>query len=316
MSLRTFAFAAAACLVPFAVACTDDDDTSASPQTADAGPSTTDGGGTPEPTPTLDGGSDAAAAAPARIRVAHLSPDAPAVRVCVTAKSGTFSASDTPATPALSFKQISTYVSVPAGEYKARIVAGDAANCGAALAAPFADVPLPAVASGQVVTAAAIGKLSALGGATGLTVAVVEDLPATPAEGKVHLRFFHAAPTTNIPVFVGVASGSSLAAALFSNVAFGKSDATLDATKGFKPVDTTATKARLGATATPTPATVWATHPHPASGLPDRAIRSIFAIDAAGAANAGDVDVLVVDDTAAGANGLNDTAVVLPRIPN
>ena len=145
---------------------------------------------------------------------------------------------------------------------------------------------------------------------------MLPDLPATPEAGKVHLRFFHAAPTTNIPVFVGVANGGNLAAALFSNVAFGKTDATLDGTKGFKPVDTAATKARLGASASATGATVWASDAIAAAGLPDRTIRTVIAIDAANATNAGDVDVLVVDDEAPGANGLNDSAVVLPKLAN
>lgn len=316
MSLRPSALAACLATFALAVAACSDDETTASPGTGDAGPAaTSDAGTTTDPTPTVDAGGDAGVA-PARIRVAHLSPDAPAVRVCVTAKDGMFSANDTPATPSLSFKQISVYVPVPAGSYKARIVAGDATNCGTALAAPFADVPLPAVAAGDVVTAAAIGKLSAIGSATGLTVAVLPDLPATPEAGKVHLRFFHAAPTTNIPVFVGVANGGNLAAALFSNVAFGKTDATLDGTKGFKPVDTAATKARLGASASATGATVWASDAIAAAGLPDRTIRTVIAIDAANATNAGDVDVLVVDDEAPGANGLNDSAVVLPKLAN
>ncbi len=317
MSLRTFVFAAA-CVVPFAasvVACTDDETTTNVTPTADGGTSSPVDSGTPTPTPTSDAGPDPAAPT-AKIRVAHLSPDTPAVRICVTSKSGSFSANEQPATPSLAFKQISVYLTVPAGEYKARVVAGDATNCGTALAAPFADVPLPAVSGGDVVTAAAIGKLADIGNATGLTIAVLPDLPATPDAGKVHLRFFHAAPTTNIPVFVGVANGGALAAALFANVGFGKTDATLDATKGFKPVDTSATKARLGASATATGDIVWGSDAIASSGLPDRAIRSIFAIDAMNADGPGDVDVLVVDDTAPGANGLNDTAVVLPRLAN
>lgn len=317
MSLRSFAFAAA-CVVPFAAlaACSDDTTSSSSATpTSDGGSSSTmDGGTTSEPK--TDAGSDAAPMPNAMIRVAHLSPDAPAVRICVTGKSGMFSASDKPVTPSLAFKQISVYLTVPAGDYKARVVAGNATDCGTALAAPFADVALPAIAAGDVVTAAAIGKLADLGKDTGLAIAVLPDLPAEPAAGKVHLRFFHAAPTTNIPVFVGVANGANLAAALFSNVAFGKTDASLAATKGFSVVATSATNARLGAAATANGATVWASDAIASTGLPDKSIRSIFAIDAANAAAPGDIDVLVVDDTAAGKDGLNDTAVVLPKVMN
>jgi hypothetical protein len=262
-----------------------------------------------------DGGGDATPAdTKAHLRVAHLSPDAPAVKVCVMAKSASFSAADKPATPKLSFKDISVYLEVPPGTYKARLVADTAADCATSLAG-LPDIDLPEVMAGQFATAAAIGKLADTGKATAFKVTAFFDLLATPAAGKAHLKFFHAAPTTNIPVFVGVASadGKKLAAAIFSNVAFGQSDAALSATNGYSPLAIGDTKVQLGAAGSAMGDTVWTSSAIKATGLPDQAIRSTFAIDAAGASTAGQVEVIACDDTDKGTGGLNKSCVVLPK---
>lgn len=303
--------------VPLA-ACSDDDP--ASPSTSgggDAGSSsetstgTDSGSGGSDASTATDSGTDAAAPK-AFVRVAHLSPNAPAVKVCVTASSATFSATDVPATPALTFKQVTTYLEVPAGTYKARLVADSATNCATSLAG-LPDITLPALAAGDYATAAAIGKLGSDASATAFTVKPFFDLLAAPAAGNTHLRFVHAAPTTNIPVFVGAASGGNLSAALFSSVAYSETDAALAATKGYKPLAAADTKITLGASASATGATVWASDAIKAAGLPDQGIRTAFAIDAAGAASAGQVDVLVCDDKATGA-GVNATCAVLPKL--
>lgn len=301
-------------------ACSDDDDDVKPASATDAGTSETSTGsdssvgeGGPGSDAATDGNPSDSGPTSAFVRVAHLSPDAPAVRVCVTASTATFSAADTPATPSLTFKQVTHYLEVPAGTYKARIVAGAATDCATSLAG-LPDTTLPALAAGDYATAAAIGKVAEVGadaGATAFRVQPFFDLPAVPAMGNVHLRFVHAAPTTNIPVFVGAATGANLSAAVFSNVAYGTTDTALAATKGFKPLPVDATKITLGAAAAATGATVWATDAIKTTGLPDQSVRTAFAIDSAGATAAGDVDVLVCDDLSVG-TGANASCAVLP----
>lgn len=306
----------------FAVgACSDDEETPTPVTTSDGGGTDTgtttdanggtDSGGGTDATTTTDSGTDAQVGK-AYVRVAHLSPDAPAVKVCVTGSSATFSASDTPVTAALSFKQVSYYLEVPAGTYKARIVADTATNCATSLAG-LPDATLPALAAGDYATAAAIGKVAEVAdaGATAFKVQPFFDLHDTPATGNVHLRFVHAAPTTNIPVFVGAVTGNNLSAAVFSSVVFGGTDTALAATKGFKPLTVDATKIELGAAGSATGAKVWSTDAIKTAGLPNQAVRTAFAIDAAGANAVGEVDVLVCDDLATG-TGANTTCAVLP----
>lgn len=320
LASRVFPFALLASVLAVA-ACDSDEEATPATVTPDAGGSET--GATPDSsTPgdsggNQDSGNDAgtdAGPAKAFVRVAHLSPDAPAVKVCVTAAAASFSATDLPVTPALSFKQVSYYLEVPAGTYKARLIAGDAANCATSVAG-LPDYTLPALAGGDYATAAAIGKVAGIAadaGATAFTVKPYFDLPATPAAGNAHLRFVHAAPTTNIPVFVGAVTGANLSAAVFSNVAFGDTDAALAATKGFKPLPINDTKIVLGAAGSATGATVWSTDAIKTTGLPDQAVRTAFAIDEAGANAVGEVDVLICDDKATG-TGANTTCAVLPQ---
>jgi hypothetical protein len=76
-----------------------------------------------------------AGAAMVRVRVAHLSPNAPAVDVCLRPASAMGFGGVRPTLASnmvaagLSYTQVTAYLSVPAGAYVARIVAPGSANC-------------------------------------------------------------------------------------------------------------------------------------------------------------------------------------------
>ena len=246
------------------------------------------------------------------LRVAHLSPDAPAVRVCVVPAAGAFSAAILPVTPSLTFRSVTGYLDVLPGSYKARIVAGAATTCATPLAS-LPDYTLPALPRGTFATAAAVGRVAATG-ATAFTVAPYVDLLATPATGNAHLRFIHAAPATNIPVFVGAANPPNLAAALFRAVPFKGTDPTLAPTNGYRPLPINQTRVELGASASATGALVWSSGAIETSGLAALSIQTVFAIDRGTAV--GDVDVLYCDDARAGdaTTKLNASCAILPRL--
>ena len=100
-----------------------------------------------------DAGSAATdAAAAALVRVAHLSPDAPAVDFCIAAH-GTTSFSGpvlkgASLTAGLSYPSVTQYLPVPAGQYDVRLVAPNAADCHTSLAG-LADFEIVARAPGR-----------------------------------------------------------------------------------------------------------------------------------------------------------------------
>ena len=285
--------------------------TEVDPTPSDAGPtpSTTtarpDSG--PIPTNTADAAPppdaapprDAGPPAKINVRIAHLVPSAGAagVQVCVTRSTASFSAADKPVTPKLNFKDVTGYLELDAGTYKARVVASTAVDCSAPVIAGLGDFTLPALPPGAYATAAAVGKLDGTG-TTAFTVQPYLDLLAKPAAGNTHLRFVHAAPSTNIPVFVGAANRPNLTASLFSGVAYRATDGSLASTNGYRPLPATATKVTLGASAADKGKLVWASDAVVSTGLPALGIRTAFAIDKGADAGAGDVDVLVCDDEA------------------
>jgi hypothetical protein len=155
----------------------------------------------------------------ARIRVAHLSPDAPAVDVCVAQTgSGTFAGPLLHAlggVAGLSFPQVTTYVDFPIATYDLRIVAAPATACGSR-AVP--DTTGVALADGLVATVAALGDLDPAGSDPAFRLGVfVDDATVQPADGA--LRFVHASPGTPA-VDVGLLGGKSFTA-VFTDVAFG-----------------------------------------------------------------------------------------------
>jgi hypothetical protein len=159
----------------------------------------------------------------ARLRIAHLSPDAPAVDVCL-APAGTQAFGKTPllrslGAAGLGYPQVTAYVEVPAGSYDARVVHASAASCGLPA---IPDTLGLAVAPDLVATVAAIGDLEPAGAAAhdpALRLAVFADAAAVAAD-KIRLRVVHASPGTPA-VDVGLGTGAGFQR-LFAGVAFGK----------------------------------------------------------------------------------------------
>lgn len=149
----------------------------------------TGGGGT--------GGSDGGVST-AKIRVAHLAPDAPAVDVCVNGGAGFIGpvlkgAGDS---DGLAYSEVTSYVELPEGSYTVRIVAPNAANCDTALAS-LPDITGLALTGGMAYTAAATGMLSPPdAGTKPFKVEAYADTITAANAAKIYVRFIHASPDT------------------------------------------------------------------------------------------------------------------------
>jgi hypothetical protein len=135
-----------------------------------------------------------AANGPARVRVVHASPDAPAVDVWVNDAIKAFTNAP--------FKGITSYAELDAGTYNVKVVPSGATE-------PVvieADLDL---AAGTDYTVVAVGKLA------DIEPIVLVDNNALPAAGKAHVRFVHASPDApNVDIAV---KGGPV---LFENVPF------------------------------------------------------------------------------------------------
>ncbi|MCA9939504.1 MAG: DUF4397 domain-containing protein [Anaerolineales bacterium] len=132
----------------------------------------------------------------ARVRVAHASPDAPAVDVLVD---GAVAFANIP------FEEITNYAALPAGTYNIQVV--PAGQPGPVVIE--ADLTL---AAGTDYTVAAINTLA------NIEPLVMIDNNSLPAVGNAHVRFVHASPDAPA-VDIAVANGGPV---LFGNVAFGE----------------------------------------------------------------------------------------------
>ncbi len=161
----------------------------------------------------------------ARLRVAHLSPDAPAVDFCVAPHgtsdfTGPVLASNG-VSAGLAYSNVTKYVALPPAQYDVRLVAPGSSNCATRLGGLADFTNLPALPNGANVTVAAEG-LAALGSPTPFTLrAYVDDDEVDGSKAK--LRFIHASPGTP-SVDVG-SGGGALFQALFTDVAYGASSA-------------------------------------------------------------------------------------------
>lgn len=275
MDRRVYVFGAGLMLVA-AVGCGDDETGSGGSGTGGAAsggaPGTGAGGAGGEAAGAGgSGGAGGGAAATANVRVAHLSPDAPAVDFCVTADGTTFvgpvmkSLGDT---DGLAFSEVTQYLPLPVATYTARLVAPNAADCSTSLGG-LPDVTGLAVAADGSYTVAAIGMLTPANGEQPFEVTAYGD-DADVAAGKAKLRFIHASPDTP-NVDVGVGAGAQFTA-VFSNVAF--SDAGDVAGKSYLETDPLANvTVSARATGTTTDALVI-----PGVNLPAGAIATAFAI--------------------------------------
>jgi hypothetical protein len=148
-----------------------------------------------------------------QVRVAHLSPNAPAVDFCVKktgAEDSTFVGpvlqTIAGAEAGLPFATVTKRVELDAGAYTVRLVAADATACGTPLLAGL-QYDLPNLATGTEATVAALGLVGGTGDQA-FTVKPFVDDPAAPASGKIKLRVIHASPDTpGVDVGTGTGTG-------------------------------------------------------------------------------------------------------------
>ncbi|MGD9892311.1 MAG: DUF4397 domain-containing protein [Dehalococcoidia bacterium] len=139
------------------------------------------------------GASGVEAQATARVRVVHMSPDAPAVDVLVD---------DQRAISNLVFKSATDYASIPAGQHNVKVTPVGQNQT----AVIEADLPLQA---GQDLTVVATGRLAEI------AALPLEDDNSAPSPGNAKVRFVHASPDAPA-VDIAIAGGQ----VLFPNVSF------------------------------------------------------------------------------------------------
>lgn len=225
MNSRTIFFALTCLGTPtLLLACSDDDDgatTAPTTTTATTGVGGMGGdGGTGG-----DGGAGATggggAAPTGRVRVAHLSPDAPPVDFCVdpgTGFIGPVMGAVVGDADGLAYSEVTDYLELPAATYDVRLVAPGAADCDTPLGPPdTTGVTLPANIDATV---AAIGLLAPSGGAAAFALQVYVDDNSAPPAGEAKLRFIHASPDTPaVDVGTGSEAGDDFAV-VWDNVSF------------------------------------------------------------------------------------------------
>jgi hypothetical protein len=173
--------------------------------------------------------------AAAYVRIAHWSPDAPAVDVCFVQGSSNFDGqvprlglppdadAEADAGPAgLSFRYVTSYLALPPGSYGVRLVAAGAADC----STPVAGLDGVMLAAGAHTTIAAVGERMPAGNDQALKlVALPDDVSAPP--GQIALRFVNAdasAAASSVDFGTGTLSGAGgTYSGLVSGVPFGAS---------------------------------------------------------------------------------------------
>ena len=228
----------------------------------------------------------------ARVRVAHLSPDAPAVDFCLAAAgSGKFSGpvlAGAGGLAGISYGKVTRYLDVPAGAYDVRLVAPAAANCSQSLGGLPDITGLPELGKGASATLAATGKL-AHGGAPFQLRAYFDDAtPPTGATAAAKLRFIHASPgTPNVDVGLG---GGVAFTPVFADVAYGTVQPHELGYVTTPPLDAVELSARASGTTTD----VLAIKP---ASLPAGAIATAFAIGGKTGATTNPLRVLLCTDS-------------------
>lgn len=174
----------------------------------------------------MDGSSDAAeGGAMARVRVAHLSPDAPAVQVCArVGGSGDYDIALTETlgglSDGLSYKDVSAYIDVPAAQFDVKVITADT-DC--ASGAAVLEASLPELGDGDVVTVFASGRLDADGDAGAASTLdlkwLMDDLSG---DDNASLRFVHASDNTPA-VDVGVYGDGGAFVKPFASVTYAES---------------------------------------------------------------------------------------------
>jgi len=240
----------------------------------------------------------------ANLRVAHLSPDAPAIDFCIQAAGS--SAWTGPVmeslgvTGGLAFKQVTAYLRLDAVQYDVRLVSPAATNCNTGLVPDITTLPaLPANAS---VTAAAVGLL---GGIPAFTATAYVDESAV-STGQAKLRFVHASPDVP-PVNVGL-TGMAFTP-IFTNVAFPGISAAAGLVNGYVTTAPLAS-ATIGVRLVSAPGVDALTFSN--VSLPANAIATAFAVGLLGGAGPTAIGALICVDNAAPAGGLSACSFVAP----
>lgn len=196
--------------------CGDDDDKGGTGTTT--GTSTTTGttGATTTTTGTGGGTNDA------RVQLAHLSPDAPAVDICVRGGAGEFQGpvlrEQLQDEDGLAYGEVTGDVTLPARSYTLRFVEPGSTGCETAIPG-IPDVEDVSVEAQQRYVFAAIGELAPVGGAAPFQVKVFPGV-AEPSQGKARIRAIHAVPDATTGVDVGTVENSTFTP-LFTDVKFG-----------------------------------------------------------------------------------------------
>ncbi len=211
------------------------------PPAGDAAPNVVDGATSPEATDEAsDDDAEPTTTPQASVRIAHLSPDAPAIDVCLAPHgttdfqgpmlgplAQTMATGDAGADAILSYSQISAYFSVDAGQYDLRVVAAGATSCDVPLGSDGGAVSdathLPSIAPNTFTTIMAVGAIAPAGDDHGFVWSAITD-DAVLLGGAAVLRAVNAQPSTPTEDFgFGSAAGGWLP--LLTNVSFGSASA-------------------------------------------------------------------------------------------
>ena len=206
----------------------------------------------------------------AQVRVAHLASDAPNVDVYVNGEI-------VPALTNVPFGTVSAYLPLPAGTQQITVYAtGDTST-------PVIDTPVEIV-GGAAYTIAAVGLVSD----GSLTAQVYEDDNTAPAAGNAHVRIVHASPDAG-PVDVATADLSTY---LVEGLEFpGASD--------YAPVPAGTYDLSVLAAGTDTAAIS-----APGTSVADGGVYTAFAV---GTAAAGDLGIVLTQDSSGGMTAMPDT---------
>jgi len=149
---------------------------------------------------------DTGSAGPARVRIAHFIPDAPAIDVCLRPDGTSAFSEKFVQQGGLNFASVSSRTSLDAGTYSLRIVAAGATDCTASLAG-LGDIGGIGLAGDTAVTVALVGRIAGSGSGSVGEKTLVDDT-AAPASPAVKLRYAHLSPELG-QVDVGVLSGGT-----------------------------------------------------------------------------------------------------------
>ena len=240
----------------------------------------------------------------AYLRVAHLSPDAPAVDFCIQASGSTTWTGPVMeslgVTGGLAFKQVTAYLHLDAVKYNVRLVAPTDTNCNTGLVPDITS--LPALPANAYVTAAAVGLLGGTPTFTG--TAYIDE--STVAAGQAKLRFVHAAP--NVPE-VNVGLTGTTFTPIFTNVVFPGISAAAGLVNGY--VQTAPlTGVTIGVRLASAPTVDALTFSN--VSLPANAIATAFAVGLLGETGNQAIGALLCVDNAPASGGLSACTFVPP----